>query len=1484
MVDNTAGGNIARKTEDDLNKIFKTLAESSQQKTVRGRKAEASAVAPSYELQKQMADMKRELQQLKMDKVANPPTHQPNVERCGICGDFGHGANECHRMSERTYEGGVDVFAVQGLSGPTAVLSTSAAIPRATREFPAIAGPQQYQNVPQQFQKPAPPQKPSLEDTMQSFMAMTKQNMESQSATIKRLEIIVGQLTGALSQLQQQQPTGKFPIQDQQPHQAHAVAVVNEDAPITTGKWRSKIMEAIKAIQCPSEPLPPFTVAPDHPPLKQRDLDSFIFNISLGGVEEISRMLDLGATVNLMPLDIFENLKRNWREWGKRISNLFGDQKILDSQFAMQKDIPGALIVNGVWKIGDVRCCLVNVYAPQRLQDREQLWDRLDLVVRQNRDTCVCFGGDFNSIRNIAERNGRGTQVSTRDIQLFDLFVRRSQMEEIRLQARTYTWYQPQGMCKSKLDRFMVNEEWLSVWAHTKARGLQRSISDHCPILLETKKVDWGPKPFRFFNAWTRYPDFDSVVLNSWQRSGISGRSSFVFKEKIKRLKEDLKVWSRSGFGIVEENISNLKKEILKWDSIDDIFGLEEEEALLKSEAEANLFTQLQHRDSTLAQRARNRWLKDGDLNSSLFHKAINGRRAKNDFSGLFVDGAWIQEPFDVKRAVKEHFHSQFRKRLRARSVLPADFVNRKISDSARVWLDRPFSVEEVKMAVWNCDSGKSPGPDGFNFLFMKRCWEVIKGDLMEVMREFHANDKLVRGSNSSFVVLIPKKTTASELRDFRPISLISCMYKVIAKVLAARLQQVLKDIISEPQSAFVEGRFILDGVVVLNELIEFAKKKRRGLALFKADFAKAYDTVDWDFLDKMLELFNFSQRWRRWISGCLRSASTNVLVNGSPSGEFQLERGIRQGDPLSPFLFLVVAEGLNILTERAVQRGLLEPFNVENGDLRVSHLQYADDTMFLVSEKVENARAIRSILKIFEVLSGLTVNFEKSCFVGINIQDDAGSVMADHLKCCVGSLPVKYLGVKIGGHLSRATDWSYVVERVKRKINGWKERRISFAGRVTLLRSVLFSIPIYQLSFSKIPKKVLSEIRSLMCKFLWVGGVEGKKICWVKWEELCREHREGGLGLKNLEWFNSALMAKWLWRFLSERESLWARVIKSCQGEIFWDGGGFRLKGRSEPKTGWWRKVLSLSWGPNGKWLRENLEIQVGNGASVLFWHHCWIGESNLSEIFPRLCRLSTNQNGSISSMGEWREGNWVWNFNWSRELWDREKEQVQCLENMISQIRIEEGKTDKWRWKASKGDIFSVKSAYRAISTDGSHSPNRGFETELSSIWKAPAPPKVITTAWKVLRGKLATCDNLLKRKVVIQHQEALCVLCKTTTETVDHLFFSCEKSYQLWSGLVAWLGKKTTLQCKVKDHFNAFINLGCKKEKRFLLGVWAGAIWSIWKMRNECKFQQGEWNCYKVEAELKSRFWSWMTIFNVQKSPEDFRSWFGAARTGE
>ena len=219
--------------------------------------------------------------------------------------------------------------------------------------------------------------------------------------------------------------------------------------------------------------------------------------------------------------------------------------------------------------------------------------------------------------------------------------------------------------------------------------------------------------------------------------------------------------------------------------------------------------------------------------------------------------------------------------------------------------LTRPFTEDEVKAAVWDCDSFKSPGPDGVNFGFLKEFWSDMKQDIMRFMTEFHRNGRLSRGINSTFIALIPKKDNPKKLNDYRPISLVGSIYKILAKVLANRLRHVIGSVIAEEQSTFVKNRQILDGILIANEMVDEAHILKKELLLFKVDFEKAYDSVDWGYLDVVMERMSFPVLWRKWIKECVSTATASVLVNGSPTDEFPLERGLRQGDPLSPFLFL---------------------------------------------------------------------------------------------------------------------------------------------------------------------------------------------------------------------------------------------------------------------------------------------------------------------------------------------------------------------------------------------------------------------------------------------------------------------------------------------------------------------------------------------------------------------------------------------------
>lgn len=862
----------------------------------------------------------------------------------------------------------------------------------------------------------------------------------------------------------------------------------------------------------------------------------------------------------------------------------------------------GAVIVNDWWGMNRVRCCIINVYAPCPLEERIELWDRLRSVVLQNSDVCVCLAGDFNSIRFEHERSGVSGVVNRRDIWAFENFISGAELTDLPLYGRKFTWYRPNSTCKSRLDRIMVNNEWLERWPGTSHKGLPRSISDHCPLILETKIVDWGHKPFRFINAWTTHCDFKETVSKAWSNNQISGWGGFVVKEKLKALKDTLKQWNHSVFGAMEKNIEDLRKEIQELDIVDDVFGLVESEVIRRNKATAELFKGLNQRNSLWAQKARVKWIKEGDMNTSFFHKVVNQRRKGNEIAGIQIGEEWVDEVDGVKNGIRDFFRNHFSNLNIQRPSLPQGFSRRRISEEDNIMLCAPFSEIEVRAAIWSCEDSKSPGPDGFNFRFFKECWEIVKADIMRFMEEFHRNGKLVRGLNPSYIVLIPKKEDSRGLNDFRPISLIGSIYKILAKVLAGRLCKVMDSIISENQSAFVGNRMIHDGIVILNEAVEEARRRKIERVFFKIDFAKAYDTVDWKFLEAMFLQFNFCDKWTRWMIECVSTATANVLVNGSPSGEFKLERGLRQGDPLSPFLFLIVAEGLGLLVNKAIDEGLLEAAVLGREKILVSHLQYADDTIFISSAKQDNAWAMRCLLRNFELISGLKVNYSKSSIMGINVDRNILESMAGILGCVIGTVPFSYLGIKVGVRYKRELEWSDTIQKVKNRLKGWEHRKLSIGGRVTLLNAVLTTIPIYHLSFSCIPRKSLRALNSVLRNFLWGGGESLNKIAWVKWEYVCFPKEKGGLGVKDIDCFNKALVSKWLWRFLSCRDCLWVKVITSLHGMLSLGEGGFVSEGRESRWSCWWREVVNLGRGESGRWLWENIEKRVGNGGRQSF------------------------------------------------------------------------------------------------------------------------------------------------------------------------------------------------------------------------------------------------------------------------------------------
>jgi len=237
-------------------------------------------------------------------------------------------------------------------------------------------------------------------------------------------------------------------------------------------------------------------------------------------------------------------------------------------------------------------------------------------------------------------------------------------------------------------------------------------------------------------------------------------------------------------------------------------------------------------------------------------------------------------------------------------------------------------------------------------------------------MKHFHREGKIPKGCNASFLTLIPKSENPQSLEEYRPISLVGCMYKILTKVLSNRIKKVIEKVIDGSQSSFLSNRGLLDSVLVVNEVLDDLKRRRKSRVIVKLDFEKAYDSVSWEFLFYMMGRLGFCGRWIQWIKACLESATVSVLVNGSSTKEFKPSRGLRQGDSMTPFLFLIVAQVLTGLVKQATRKNLFSGIKVEDKKVEVNLLQFVDDTLFVCESKVQNIMCIKAILRCFELSS----------------------------------------------------------------------------------------------------------------------------------------------------------------------------------------------------------------------------------------------------------------------------------------------------------------------------------------------------------------------------------------------------------------------------------------------------------------------------------------------------------------------------------
>ncbi|GJU77185.1 RNA-directed DNA polymerase, eukaryota [Tanacetum coccineum] len=799
----------------------------------------------------------------------------------------------------------------------------------------------------------------------------------------------------------------------------------------------------------------------------------------------------------------------------------------------------------GTWIPTSTKLLIISVYAPQELSEKRDLWDYLHLIDhRWDGETVIM--GDFNEVR--LERERFGYVFNQQGTMVFNNFISSTGLIDLPLDGYDFTWSRKSVSKMSKLDRFLLSEGLMELFPHLSAICLDKNLSDHRRILLRETSIDYGPSPFRFFILGLLWRDL--ILL--WKILGI------------------LSIKGRS-------NEEILCKRIML---INDLHEINSKNA------------------SELSQKAKIRWSIEGDENSKYFHGILNKMRSQLAIRGVLVDGDWISDPSKVKDEFFNHFKKQFSPPQSYRICFDYVFPTRLSSNQVEE-LKRDVSYDEVKGVVWDCGTNKSPGPDGFSFEFYRKYWSFIDQDIFMAVKYFFTNGCFPRGCNSSFIALIPKIQDAKFVKDFRSISLIGSIYKIIAKILANRLCLVLPYLISDVQSDFVSNRQILDGPFILNELISWCKHKKFNGMIFKVDFEKAFDSVKWDYLDETLKAFGFGQKWCTWISGCLKNVMGSVLVNGNPS-----------------------------------------------------------------SDKL----------------------------MGIGVNTSVVETAVNLIGCSILSSPFSYLGVKVGSNMSRISSYDDVVSKVSSHLSKWNLKSLSIGGRLTLLKLVLTSIPLYHMSIYKVPMGVLKKLESIRRNFF--NGTDGsvRKSTWINWSTALAPNKNGGLGMSSFFAHNRALLFKWVWRFFTDDSSLRSSFIKALFGNHGALGKPLQMYKRST-----WIDIIHAIQTLNDKGINlfHFIRKKIGNGENTFFWEDIWLGDIAFKDQFQRLYALEVRK--SISVADKLGHPSIYHSF---RRL-PRGGIEQELLNLLCSKVDafVLPNMADRWSWSLEGSGVFSVKSSRNLI-----------------------------------------------------------------------------------------------------------------------------------------------------------------------------------------
>ncbi|GJX28323.1 putative RNA-directed DNA polymerase [Tanacetum coccineum] len=919
--------------------------------------------------------------------------------------------------------------------------------------------------------------------------------------------------------------------------------------------------------------------------------------------------------------------------------------------------------------------------------------------------------GDFNACLDPSERSSSCSKVTTTMCD-FRECVADIEVDDIAMNGLKFTWNKKPGKVRGllkKLDRVLGNGSFISSFPTTFARFLPFMLSDHTlAVFVIPEVIKPKPKPFKFHNYLSSKDEFLPTVIRIWNNKiGAAVQSSLCADPHNGLLRE------------AEAKTFKAYKSALK-----------DEELFLK-------------------QKAKVQWLDEGDKNSRYFHNVVKGRLNRNrisyveDLNGNAFHGLNVGEQFVL------HFKNVLgMKSVVSPIVDPGSLFFKTLPESEALHMIRAVSDDEIKKALFSIDGNKAPGPDGFSANFFKDSWSIVGSEVCQAVKDFFRNGKLLKEVNATIISLVPKTATPSIVSDYRPIACCNVVYKIISKIISNRLKVVLGSLVDENQCAFIPSRQISDNILLSQELMR-GYHRDRGFAkcAFKVDIQKAYDSVEWVFLSSCLKAFGFHDTMIKWIMNCVTSVSFSVNVNGDHLGFFKGMRGLRQGDPLSPYLFTLVMEVFNLVLKRQIAKNPSFKYHWLCKDLKLTHLCFADDILLFCHGDSNSAAVFKLALDEFGGMSGLLPNKIKSVVFFGNVRKVARRNILKVMPFQVGILPVRYLGVPLISKRLYVKDCQLLIDRVKKRVFDWKNKTLSFAGRLQLVQSVVSSLQVYWSSVFILPKTIAYDIERLMRDFIWNFGEFKRGKSKVNWDAVCKPKVEGGLGIKSLNSWNISLMSKHIWNIVTHKESLWVKWINvyKLKGRSFWD---------IPEKAGacWaWKNLLRYR-----DLFRDHIVHKIGDGLSTSLWFDNWSVICPLNKFISRREILSSGLSLNCNVAEIIKDGMW----DWPAILTDKYDGLL-----VIPPPCLISGKADKVVWRNNMGrhNDFSVSEVWNDIRSKNELVPWSKL------VWFSQCIPRHSFMLWVAILRRLKTHDLMKKWD---NDESLFCVFCRKVPDSPNKI----------------------------------------------------------------------------------------------------------------